>query len=224
MTTYEPTSRSNLRRRPDRGRHDRESVHAIIDEALVAHVGFSDSAGQPFVIPTSHARVGDTLYFHGAHGSRLLRALQSGAPVCVTFTLVDGLVLARSWTNHSVNYRSAVVFGNGRKVTDPDERWQALRGLVEHVAHGRADDAKPSTARDRRATGLAAVEIEEASAKIRSAGPHDDDEDLALPVWAGVVPLSTEHGAPEPADDLAPGTPLPPYLLSRGRRRPWRRR
>ncbi len=226
LTHYEPTARSRLRRRPDRAHHDRATVHAIIDESLVAHVGFVGPDGQPYVIPTNHARDGDTLYFHGAHGSRLLRALQSGEPVCVTFTLVDGLVLARSWTNHSVNYRSAVVFGRGRKVSDPDERWKALRGLVEQVAVGRSDDAKPSTAQDRRGTGLAAVEIEEASAKIRSAGPHDDEADLGLPVWAGVLPTSITFGAPEPEPGLAPGTTLPRYLSERmgevtpGRRRP----
>lgn len=219
LTAYEPTARSRLRRRPDRAHHDRETVHAIIDESLVAHVGFAGPDGQPYVIPTNHAREGDTLYFHGAHGSRLLRALQIGDPVCVTFTLVDGLVLARSWTNHSVNYRSAVVFGRGRKVTDPDERWTALRGLVEQVAPGRSEDAKPSTAQDRRGTGLAAVEIEEASAKIRSAGPHDDEDDLSLPVWAGVLPTAITFGTPEHEPDLSPDTPFPPYLHARVERR-----
>lgn len=212
MTAYEPTRRSTLRRYPERGSHARADVHAVIDEALVAHVGFVGAGGEPYVIPTSHGRVGDTLYFHGAPGSRLLRAMQSGEPVCVTFTLVDGLVLARSWTHHSVNFRSAVVFGRGRKVTDTEERWTALRALVEHVVPGRASDAKPSTARDRRATGIAAVEIEEASVKARDDGPNDDAEDLDLPVWAGVVPLAVTPGAPEPSADLMPGIALPGYI------------
>lgn len=228
MTAYDPTSLSSLRRVRERGSHEKATVHAVIDEALVAHVGFTGPGAQPYVIPTSHARVGDTLYFHGAPGSRLLRALQSGAPVCVTFTLIDGLVLARSWTHHSVNYRSAVVFGRGRKVTDPDERWVALRALVEHAVPGRTPDAKPSTAKDRRSTGIAAVEIEEASVKARAAGPNDDEEDRALAVWAGVVPLELRAGDPEPADDLAPGVAVPDYLtaslVNRGRRPPWRRR
>ena len=212
LTAYQATDRSSLRRVRDRGSHERAAVYDVVDEALVAHVGFAGPDRQPYVIPTSHARVGDTLYFHGAHGSRLLRALQSGEPVCITFTLVDGLVLARSWTNHSVNYRSAVVFGRGRKVSDPDERWAALRALVEHAMPGRTSDAKSSTARDRRATGLAAVEIEEASVKSRSDGPHDDEEDLDLPVWAGVIPLSVTAGVPEPSTDMRTAVPLPGYV------------
>jgi nitroimidazol reductase NimA-like FMN-containing flavoprotein (pyridoxamine 5'-phosphate oxidase superfamily) len=190
-----PPERIRVKREPARGRYDRETIDAILDEGLICHLGF-EVDGQPFVIPTLHARVDDTLYVHGSAASRALRRVSSGAPVCVTVTLFDGLVLAKSVFNHSVNYRSVVVFGRARAVPDDDKR-DALHALTNQLAPGRWDEARQPTAKELKATWILALPIEEASAKVRTGGPLDDAEDESLPVWAGVVPV---HLAAEPSE------------------------
>jgi nitroimidazol reductase NimA-like FMN-containing flavoprotein (pyridoxamine 5'-phosphate oxidase superfamily) len=182
-----PPDRIRVKREPQRGRYDREIIDAILDEALICHLGFAVD-GQPYVIPTLHARVGDTLYVHGSAASRMLRHLDSGAPVCATATLFDGLVLAKSVFNHSVNYRSAVVFGTARAVPDEQKR-DALHALTERLAPGRWDEVRQPTAQELKATSILALPIEEASAKVRVGGPEDEPEDEHLPIWAGVVPV-----------------------------------
>jgi hypothetical protein len=205
------TERTRVRRQPARGRYDAAQVHAILDEALTCHVGFVED-GQPFVIPTIHARIEDTLYVHGSVGSRLIQAAASGAPLCVTVTLLEGVVLARSVFNHSMNYRSVVVLGRGRAVADPDEKLRALRAVSDHMVPGRWDDARRPSLKELEVTGLAAIPIVEASAKIRSGPPEDDEEDLSSKVWAGVLPLRLASGAPIRDPALAAGIPVPPYL------------
>ncbi len=201
--------RTKLRRHPERGRDDRALVHAILDEALVCHVGFV-AGGYPTVIPTLHARAGDTLYLHGSPASRMLQAAPGGE-ICVTVTLLDGVVMARSAFNHSMNYRSVVVFGQPRFVTDADEKMAAFKTLVEHVAPGRWDDARHPTRSEITATTVLALSLDEASAKVRSGPPKDDEADLALDVWAGVVPVRTVAGEPERDPALAPGVEAPSY-------------
>ena len=184
-----------MKREPQRARYDRETIEAILDEALVCHLGF-EVDGQPYVIPTLHTRVGDRLYVHGSAASRLLRHLAGGARVCVTVTLVDGLVLARSVFNHSVNYRSAVVFGTATLVEDAEKR-EALRALTEQLAPGRWDEARQPTATELKATWILSLPLDEASAKVRTGPEVDEPDDLDLPVWAGVVPV---HLAAEPSE------------------------
>ena len=205
-----PSERMRVRRRAERGRYERATVHAILDEALVCHVGFAVD-GQPWVIPTAHARDGETLYVHGSPASRMLRSLSAGIDVCVTATLVDGVVLARSAFHHSLNYRSVVVVGRARAVDDAEERLRALRALVEHVARGRWAETRRPNARELAQTLVLALPLAEASAKLRTGPPLDDAEDLALPFWAGVVPLALAPGAPEPDPGLAPGIARPAY-------------
>ena len=206
--TYEMTPRTTLKRLPTRGSYERETVHAILDEALVAHLGF-DHGGQPFVIPTIHARVGDHVYVHGSAASRMLRRLAEGVPACLTVTIVDGLVLARSAFHHSMNYRSVVVLGTAHLVTDDAEKSAALHAVVEHVARGRSAEVREPNALELKATSVLRMSLAECSAKVRTGGPKDDEEDYALPVWAGVLPLSLQAGAPVPDDRLAPGVALP---------------
>ena len=203
------TDRTRVRRHPERGAYDREAIDAILDEALICHVGFVVD-GQPFVIPTIHARAGDTLYLHGASASRMLRTLESGVDVCVTATLLDGIVLARSVYNHSMNYRSAVVLGRARLVDDADEKLAALEAVVEHMVPGRWADARRPNGKELKATSVLALPLDEASAKIRTGPPSDFEEDEDLPVWAGVIPLRLVADAPERASD---GLPLPPYII-----------
>jgi nitroimidazol reductase NimA-like FMN-containing flavoprotein (pyridoxamine 5'-phosphate oxidase superfamily) len=188
-------SRSRVKRLPKRARYDRETVNSILDEGFVCHVGFLDQ-GQPVVIPTNYARSGDRLLLHGSPASRMLRALSAGGPVCATVTLIDGLVLARSAFHHSVNYRSAVVFGTASEVTGEAEKTEALRLFMEHVVPGRWVQARRPNARELKATLVVAISMEEVSAKVRTGGPIDDEEDYALPVWAGVVPLKLTKGEP----------------------------
>jgi len=207
MTAFEPTPRNKVRRLPSRAAYDDKTIYAIIDAAPLCHVGFV-SDGQPFVIPTQHARVGSTLYFHGSPGSRLMRAIESGQALCVSFALLDGLVAARSIFHHSVNYRSAVVFGSGRKVEGEEQILAALRAFAEHVLPGRWDEARPPSPAELRATTVAALEIESASAKQRSGPPGDDPADLELPVWSGVIPLRTAAGPLESDSDQ----PVPPSV------------
>ena len=171
-------------------------IDAILDEALVAHVGIVGADGQPLVIPTLHARCGDVLYLHGSAAGRTMRALREGAPACVTVSLVDGLVLARSAMHHSANYRSVVVVGSARAVDDPAEKLEAFRAIVEHIVPGRWRDVRHPTGNELKATAVAALSIDEASAKVRTGPPVDDEEDYALPVWAGVIPLVTHAGTP----------------------------
>ncbi len=206
--TIQPTPRTTLRRLPRRGVFERDAVNAILDEGLVCHVGFA-AEGQPFVLPTTYARQGDRLLIHGSAASRMLRTVAEGIPVCVTVTLLDGLVLARSTFHHSMNYRSVVVLGTAVEVTDPAEKAAALEAIVEHVLRGRSAQARPATTLELKATTVLALPIEEASAKVRTGPPLDDEEDYALPHWAGVVPLRLVPGAPVPDPRLPEGTPVP---------------
>jgi hypothetical protein len=209
MTATIPvTDRTKVRRLGNRGNYDRETVHAILDEALVCHVGFV-AEGAPVVIPTIHWREDDTLYVHGSAASRMLRSLKDGVDTCVTVTLVDGLVLARSAFHHSMNYRSVVVFGKARAV-DGDEKLRALDSLVEHVVRGRSQEIRPPNERELRQTLVLALPPDEASAKIRTGGPVDDEEDYALPVWAGVVPLKLTPG--EAIADVGVVADAPEYV------------
>jgi hypothetical protein len=187
-----------VRRLPDRGRYDRTTIEAILDAGFVCHLGFIAN-GQPYVIPTGYARAGDRLYIHGSAASRLARTLAGGVDVCLTVTLVDGFVLARSAFHHSMNYRSAVVLGRARAVTDADEKMEALRLFTNHLIAGRFEEVRAPSAQELKATAVLALDIDEASAKLRSGPPIDDADDYAIDVWAGVVPLVTSVG--EPAAD-----------------------
>jgi len=210
MRTFEPTTRTTVRR-DDRGVYDREEVDAILDEALLCHVGF-DVDGQPFVMPTIHARIGDTVYLHGSPATRMMRALKAGAPVCLTATLLDGLVMARSAFHHSMNYRCAVVLGVARSVTDDEEKLAALDAVVEHVARGRSAEARPPSDKELRGTAVLALDLDECSAKIRTGPPVDEPEDHALDVWAGVLPLRVAAGEPEADPELREGIAVSPSV------------
>lgn len=212
--SYVPTPQTTPTRYRERARYDRDTVHRILDEALICHLGYA-RAGRPVVLPTTHARVDETLYLHGSTGSGpVLAAGPAGLPVCVTATLIDGLVLARSALHHSMAYRSVVVIGSARLVDDEDEKRRALGALLDHVAPGRAADARPPDRRELAATAVLAVDLVEVSAKVRAGGPADDPDDMTLPHWAGVIPLHLVAGHPEPAADLDPEIALPPYLES----------
>ncbi|HEX6739974.1 MAG TPA: pyridoxamine 5'-phosphate oxidase family protein [Vicinamibacteria bacterium] len=211
-----PTPRTTLKRLPDRGSFDRGVIEGILDEALICHLGFV-AEGQPYVIPTIHARVGEQVYVHGSAASRMLRSLSQGLPACLTVTLLDGLVLARSAFHHSMNYRSVVVLGTAQAVTEPDEKRAALDAIVEHVAPGRLAEVRPPNENELRATLVLRLPVSEASAKIRSGPPKDDEEDYALDCWAGVLPLRLVPGEPV-ADPLLPsGIGLPPSVVSYAR-------
>jgi nitroimidazol reductase NimA-like FMN-containing flavoprotein (pyridoxamine 5'-phosphate oxidase superfamily) len=210
-TRLEPTARSRVRRLPERGTHDRATIDAILDEALFCHVGFVED-GQPYVIPTIHARDGDRLYLHGSGGSRMLRLLAGGSPICVTVTIQDGLVLARSAFHHSMNYRSVVILGAGVEVEDRRERLHALETISEHVAPGRWADVRQPNDSELRQTRILRVALDEASAKIRSGGPKDDEEDLELAVWAGVLPLRLLPEDPLTEEGLPKDVAVPEYI------------
>ena len=202
-----PSARTRVRRVPARADYDRATIDAILDEALVAHLGFAVD-GQPYVIPTLHARAGDVVYVHGSAASRLVRTLTDPAhptPACLTVTLLDGLVLARSAFHHSMNYRSVVVLGQARLVEGDAERRAALRAFTERLVPGRWDEVRPPNRQELKATQVLALTLDEASAKLRRGGPVDDEDDHALDVWAGVLPLALERGAPEPDARLRPG-------------------
>lgn len=205
---YGPGPRSEVRRRAVRARYDRETLHAILDEALVGHLAFQRD-GQPLVIPAVYDRVGDVLYLHGSPAARWLRG-DRALPVCLAVTLVDGLVVARSAFHHSLNYRSAVVFGEVRPVSDRGEKEAALRAILEHAMPGRGREARPPDDWELRYTAVSALPIDEASAKVRGGPPVDEEADLELPVWAGVVPLRLVAGPPEDAPDLLRGVAAPP--------------
>lgn len=206
-----PTERTRVRRIPELGAYDRPTIDAILDAGIVAHLGFVHE-GQPFVIPTLHARIDDTLYVHGSAASRTLRAIAEGVPVCVTVTLLDGIVLARSIFEHSIDYRSVVVLGSARLVDDPEEKLAALHAFSEQVLPGRWDDCRPPTDQEVRATSILALPLTEASAKISTGPPEDaDSPDGALDVWAGNIPLVVTAKPPVPDPALRPGIPVPPY-------------
>jgi hypothetical protein len=211
MNPFPITERNRLHRLAKRGSYDRQTIYPIVDEALVCHVGFVQD-GQPFVIPTIHARVDDTLILHGSKASRMLQHIQEGAPVCVTITLLDGLVLARSVFHSSMNYRSAVLFGRGRLLQSDEEKMYALEALTEHLARGRWQEARLPTRKELDATSVVVIDIEEASSKLRSGPPGDDEEDYALPIWAGVLPLQQQVQAPIDDPLLLPGIAAPDYV------------
>jgi hypothetical protein len=202
-----------------RGAYDRDTVNQILDEGFICHVGFVQD-GQPFVIPTAYGRSGSTLYLHGSAASRMLRQMQTGLPVCVTVTLLDGLVIARSVFNHSMNYRSVVVLGTATAVEDPQEKIEALRRLSEHIIPGRWSDARSPNEKELKATTVMRLPIEEFSAKVRQGPPVDDEEDYAYPTWAGVLPLPVVPGQLIPDERLDPNRTTPDYLCNyrRGRR------
>jgi uncharacterized protein len=204
------TERTTLHRHPERGSHHAATIYAILDEALICHVGFL-SAAQPVVVPTLFARIDDTLYIHGSAIGRMLTTLAGGIEVCVNVTLIDGIVFARSAFSHSMNYRSVSIFGQARLVTDEQEKRRALQATVEHVAPGRWYDARQPNEKELAATSVIAVQLNEASAKIRMGGPKDAEADYALPIWAGVVPLALRADAPIDDPRLPPDTRRPAY-------------
>jgi len=216
MSDFIPTERTQVKRLPKRGKYDRETVHAILDAAFLCHVGFCVE-GQPYVIPTNYGRSGDTVYLHGSAASRMLRTLSEGMPVCVTVTLVDGLVLARSAFHHSVNYRSVVMLGTARLVEDPKEKMEALRLFTEHVMRGRWDEVRWPTEQELKATTVLALPLKEVSAKVRSGGPVDDEPDYSLPVWAGVLPLEMLPKQPIADPQRKADQPLPAYIKNYSR-------
>jgi len=214
-----PTARTRVVREPDRAVYDREVVYRILDEGFLCHVGFVVD-GQPFVIPTSYGRHDATLYIHGSAASRMLRQVtKDGVPVCITVTLLDGLVLARSVFNHSMNYRSVMILGKATLVDDPQEKLAALRTLSEHILPGRWEDARQPNERELKATSVLRVPIEEFSAKVRVGLPIDDEEDYAFPTWAGVVPLEINVGAPIDDARLLAGKEVPTYARNYTRKR-----
>ena len=205
------TKRTELRRIPDRGSHDWATINQILDAGFLAHVGFCVD-GQPFVIPTLYGRDGKRLFFHGSAVSRMLRELDTGIPACVTVTLVDGLVLARSAFDHSMNYRSVVAFGTARKVVDPEQKTKSLRVISEHLIAGRWADVRGPSEKELKATTVLEFLMEEVSSKVRSGPPLDDESDYGLPVWAGVLPLEIRSRPPIPDDRLVEGVTLPDYV------------
>ncbi len=209
--TFETTDRTTVRRLPKRAAYDRQTVYSILDEALICHVGFVVE-GKPVVIPTIHARLNDLLYVHGSQASRMLRALREGADVCVTVTLFDGLVIARSAFHHSMNYRSVVVYGVATEVSDRGEKLTALETIVEHVVPGRSADARGPSEAELRGTIVLSLPLEEVSAKIRTGGPIDDEADYSLPIWAGELPFSLRPAVPIADSRLSPEIALPDYV------------
>lgn len=209
--SFDVTNRNKVKRMPVRGEYDRATIYPIIDEALICHVGFAVE-GQPFVIPTIHARIGDSIILHGAPASRMLKHISEGNQVCITVTHLDGLVLARSVFHHSMNYRSAVIFGRGYVIEDEAEYLAATHAITEHLIPGRWDDARQPNPKEIKATRFVKIDIEEASAKIRTGPPGDDDEDYALPIWAGVIPIQPQYLAPEADPLLTEGIAEPDYI------------
>ena len=208
-----PTERTQLRRLPKRGVFERETIYKILDEGFVCHVGFT-IGGKTFVIPTGYARVGDRLLIHGSSASRMLRAMSDGIEACATVTLIDGLVLARSAFHHSVNYRSVIVFGTANLVSDEGEKIDALRAFTEHIIPGRWQEVRPPNKSELRATAILSLPIQEASAKVRTGDPVDEEEDYALDVWAGVIPLKLRADAPRSDARLKNGINPPRYVVN----------
>jgi len=213
MHPFEKTERTTLKRLPARGVYDRKLVYSILDEGLICHVGFAVD-GRPFVIPTGYARKGDQLFIHGSQASRMLRALKGGIDVCLTVTLLDGLVLARSAFHHSMNYRSVVVFGRATTVDDSADKVAALVAFSEHVIPGRWNDVREPTEQELKATTVLSLPLEEVSAKVRTGPPLDDEEDYELPIWAGVIPLQLASQAPIPDPRLEGEVKTPGYVSS----------
>jgi nitroimidazol reductase NimA-like FMN-containing flavoprotein (pyridoxamine 5'-phosphate oxidase superfamily) len=207
--TKAPSPRMRVQRMPARADYERETIEAILDEGLIAHVGFAVE-GEPYVIPTLHARVGERVYFHGSSASRTVRALAAGAQMCLTVTLLDGLVLARSAVHHSVNYRSVVVLGQATAIEGPAEKMAAIEAFTERLIPGRWNEARPPTAKELKAIQVLSLPLDEASAKLRTGPPLDDEEDYALDTWAGVIPLETVTGTPVPDARLAEGAAISP--------------
>jgi hypothetical protein len=216
--TFSPTSRTQIKRLPQRGEYDRQTIYDILDEGLICQVGFVVE-GQPFVIPTAYGRVGDRLYLHGSPASRMLRTLKEGVNVCVTVTLLDGLVLARSAFHHSMNYRSVVVFGQATLVEDAEEKLEALKAFTEHVMRDRWAQVRPPNRQELAGTLVLALPLTEASAKMRSGAPADDEADYELPVWAGELPLRLTTLEPVADPRLATGTVLPAHVQNYHRQR-----
>lgn len=216
--TQMPTTRTRVVREPERGIYDRETIYRILDEGFICHLGFAVE-GQPFVIPTSYGRKDANLYIHGSAASRMLRQMKDGVALCVTVTLLDGLVLARSVFNHSMNYRSVVILGKGTLVEDPEEKLAALRTLSEHIIPGRWDNVRQPHERELKATSVLRVPIEEFSAKVRTGPPIDDEEDYSFPTWAGVVPLEMKVGEPISDPRLSPDQETPIYIRCYSRSR-----
>jgi uncharacterized protein len=213
-----PTARTQIVREPQRAVYDRDAINQILDEAFLCHIGFAvNSEAQPYVIPTSYGRDGDMLYIHGSAASRMLRNLDKGVPICITVTLLDGLVLARSVFNHSMNYRSVVILGTATKVEDPAEKRAALRALSEHIIPNRWDDSRQPNEKELKATSVLRLPINEFSAKVRVGPPIDDEEDYAFPTWAGVVPLEMTVGTA--IRDERCEQELPAYLKNYSRRK-----
>jgi len=213
-----PSARTRLVREADRAVYDRDAAYQILDEGFICHVGFAVD-GQPFVIPTGYGRVGDNLYIHGSAASRMLRRVDEGVAACITVTLLDGLVLARSIFNHSMNYRSVVVLGTAVAVTEPKEKLEALRLLSEHILPGRWAESRQPNEKELKATLVMRLPIEEFSAKVRQGPPIDDEADYAFPTWAGVIPLTTVAGTPIDDARLMPGLKAPEYARSYTRKR-----
>ena len=218
MTDYTKTDKNTIKRLPKRGHYDRQTIYQILDEALICHVGFAVD-GQPYVIPINFARIDDTVVLHGAKASRLLKHVEAGYPICVEATIVDGLVLARSVFHHSVNYRSVVVFGTGRLVTDAQEKLAALEAVTEHLIPGRWQEARLPNHKELNATSVVSIRIDEASAKVRVGPPVDEEEDYTLPVWAGILPLQETPLAPLRDELQSEEVPLPEYVAGYSRRR-----
>jgi len=216
LEEFRPTGRTTLRRLPQRAEYGREAVYQILDEAFVCHVGFV-SGGSPFVIPTAYGRAGDVLYLHGARASRMLKELARGPEVCVTVTLLDGLVLARSAFHHSINYRSVVVLGRAEVVEDPSEKMEALRLFTEHIVRGRWDEVREPSPQEMNATLVLRLPLAEASAKVRTGPPVDDEEDMTWPVWAGELPLRLVASEPVADPHTGDGLSAPSYLLDYNR-------
>ncbi len=216
--TKAPTTRTRVVREPDRGVYDREAAYRILDEGFICHVGFIVD-GQPFVIPTSYGRSGDNLFIHGSAASRMLRNLDRGIPVCVTVTLLDGLVLARSIFNHSMNYRSVVLLGTATLVDDPADKLEALQRLSEHILPGRWAESRQPNDKELKATSVLRLPITEFSAKVRQGPPIDDEEDYAFRTWAGVIPLQTVAGAPMPDERCGTEIPVPTYASAYSRKK-----
>ena len=208
MSSSAPSVRTRVVREPQRANYDREVINAILDEGFICHVGFV-ADGQPFVIPTSYGRIGDNLYFHGSAASRMLKQLSAAIPVCVTVTLIDGLVIARSIFNHSMNYRSVVVLGTAELIDDPGDKLAALQGLSERLIPGRWEQSRQPNEQELKATSILRVPLTESSAKIRTGPPEDNVEDHALDIWAGLIPLNLVPGEPIPDPQLRAGIPMP---------------
>jgi uncharacterized protein len=211
--SFTPTERTRVVREPHRGTYDRETIYKILDEGFVCHVGF-ETGGQPFVIPTLYARVGDAIYFHGSAASRMLRGAAAGVSVCVTVTLTDGLVLARSVFNHSMNYRSVVALGKATLVDAPTEKLEALHAFTEKILPGRWEDARQPNEKELKATSILKLPLTEISAKIRSGPVQDDEEDYGLRVWAGILPLHLQTDAPIRDKRCDPAIPTPEYAVN----------